>query len=74
MCSILPTKDFYISLADHEDWSQAHSVWGFVHNLTVVDAIVAQSFTEHKHEQFGTVMRMLQEPVPFTVALSGTGT
>lgn len=70
MCSIHPTKDFYIALASHKDWSQAHTAWGMVSDFAAVDAIVAQKYQEHRHEQYGTVMRMLQEPVPFRVLLA----
>lgn len=70
IASIHPERDFYIALAPHADWSNAHTAWGFIEDLSAVEAVVAHAFTEMKHAVHGTVMRMLVEPVPFTVELA----
>jgi hypothetical protein len=70
IATIHPEKDFYIALGAHEDWSAAHTAWGFIEDLSTVEAIVELPFTESIHEANGTLMRMLVDPVPFTVELA----
>lgn len=69
VATIHPEKDFYIALSDHRDWSDAHTAWGFIDDLSVADELVRMPFTESTHKESGTVMRMLHDPVPFTVEL-----
>ncbi|KAL6753982.1 hypothetical protein V8C86DRAFT_2713182 [Haematococcus lacustris] len=64
---ITGTTEFYISLMDHSSWGGAHTVWGQVENMEVVEAIVkASKFTEFKHPEHGTVMRMMDPSLAFT--------
>jgi hypothetical protein len=67
---IHPTRDFYIALAPHKEWSTAHTAWGLVEDMSAVEAIVRTPYHEHKHEKYGTVMRMLDDPVPFVLELT----
>ena len=36
MCMIPRTKEFFISLKDHDEWGVAHTVWGEVGTWVVV--------------------------------------
>jgi hypothetical protein len=51
------------------DWSSAHTAWGFIEDLSTVEKIIEQEFSEMKHSEYGTIMRMLVDPVPFSVVL-----
>jgi hypothetical protein len=70
IAAIHPEKDFYIALSSHIDWSSAHTAWGFIEDLEAVEEIVGQEYSAMKHPEHGTVMRMLVEPVAFTVELA----
>jgi hypothetical protein len=69
VATIHPGKDFYIALMDHEGWSEGHSVWAVVDDFSVVDQVVSQPYTDHQHMQYGTHMRMMDNPVHFTLQL-----
>ena len=71
VASIHPERDFYVALAPHADWSNAHTAWGYIEDLTAIEAVVKHGYTEMRHAVHGTVMRMLVDPVPFTVELAG---
>lgn len=73
VATIHPGKDFYIALIEHEDWSAGHTVWGYVDDLAVVDALVALPYTTKKHATYGTEMRMLDEPARFGLSLTPAG-
>jgi hypothetical protein len=66
---IHPGKDFYIALMDHEDWSLGHTAFAVVDQLSIVDKIVQQPFTDQEHVQYGTHMRMMDNPMHFTLQL-----
>ena len=70
LANIHPGRDFYIALAPHEDWSSAHTAWGFISDLSAAEVIVQQPYTESVHAATGTHMRMLNDPVPFIVQLA----
>lgn len=62
------TTEFFIAAMDHPEWGTAHSVWGEVMqpaSTATLNKILQQPFQENKHPQYGTIMRMLQTPVPF---------
>lgn len=64
------TQDFFIAASNHSDWGTSHLVWGEVDSMKpVVNNILSHNFTEFKHPEFGTIMRMLVTPVPFTPLL-----
>lgn len=67
---IHPGKDFYIALMDHEDWSLGHTVWALVDDLTIVNKILEEPFTDQEHMQYGTHMRMMDHPMHFTLKLT----
>lgn len=58
--------DFYIAAMDHPGWGSAHTVWGRVENMEVVEKILKETpFYENKHPSYGTVMRMAKAPIGF---------
>eukprot|EP01025_Chloroclados_australasicus_P033644 TRINITY_DN3435_c1_g1_i1.p2 TRINITY_DN3435_c1_g1~~TRINITY_DN3435_c1_g1_i1.p2 ORF type:complete len:198 (+),score=3.08 TRINITY_DN3435_c1_g1_i1:80-673(+) len=65
VCMITGTQEFYIATMQHEDWSSAHTVWGRVRNMEAVDKIIRLPYSNYKHPQYGTVMRMLKHDVYF---------
>jgi cyclophilin family peptidyl-prolyl cis-trans isomerase len=62
------TSDFFIALGDHLEWGRAHTVFGKIEDWVSTDLIAIQPFHEIKHEEHGTVMRMMDDPVFFTVS------
>eukprot|EP00892_Ulva_mutabilis_P000610 jgi/Ulvmu1/1054/UM105_0012.1 len=70
IATIHPGKDFYIALSDHADWSAGHTAWGFIEDLSVVEALVARPFTTMVHATYGTEMRMMDERTQFSVFLA----
>lgn len=66
---IHPGKDFYVALMDHEDWSMGHTAWGEINDLSIVNRILQEPFTDHQHMQYGTHMRMMNNPMHFTLQL-----
>eukprot|EP01025_Chloroclados_australasicus_P065710 TRINITY_DN8952_c0_g1_i1.p1 TRINITY_DN8952_c0_g1~~TRINITY_DN8952_c0_g1_i1.p1 ORF type:complete len:250 (-),score=19.95 TRINITY_DN8952_c0_g1_i1:239-988(-) len=71
VATIHPGKDFYIALAAHESWSEAHTAWGYIpeESMAIVEAVVDLPYRSIKHDRYGTEMRMLVDPVQFTVTL-----
>ena len=63
-------KDFYIALMDHEDWSLGHTAWATIEDLSVVNTILQAPFTDQEHMQYGTHMRMMDNPIHFTLQLT----
>ncbi|KAG1680610.1 hypothetical protein FOA52_015059 [Chlamydomonas sp. UWO 241] len=58
--------DFYIAAMDHSDWGTAHTVWGEVQNMEVVEEILkSMTYHENKHP-VGTIMRMADTPLHFS--------
>lgn len=55
---------------DHEDWSMGHTVWALVDDLRIVNKIVEEPHTEQQHMQYGTHMRMMNNPMHFTLQLT----
>ena len=45
----------------------AHTVFAEVDSMTVVDLITAQPYHEFTHPEHGTVMRMMNKEVPFSM-------
>lgn len=64
---IPPTKDFYIALQDHPEWSNAHTVVGIVDDFVSTDLICVQWTSTYIHPEFSTEMKMLREPVDFVL-------
>ncbi|KAL4518343.1 hypothetical protein Ndes2526A_g01220 [Nannochloris sp. 'desiccata'] len=62
------TSDFFIALGDHPEWGKAHTVFGVIEDWVSTDLIAIQPYHEHKHEEYGTVMRMMDVPVSFSVS------
>ncbi|KAG2435334.1 hypothetical protein HXX76_007408 [Chlamydomonas incerta] len=63
------TREFFINVMDHEGWGGSMTVWGDVADaasMAVVEAVLLLPYHEVKHPTFGTVMRMLDEQVPFS--------
>jgi len=66
--AIIPNStDFFIALSDHKEWGYGHTVAGIIGDWLAVELIGAQDYDEIKHESFGTVMRMMRNPVRFTL-------
>lgn len=61
------TADFFIALSDHAEWGNGHTVFAQLADWLATDLIAAQDYDEIKHEQYGTIMRMMKKVVPFTV-------
>ena len=68
--TLLTGKDFYIALMDHEDWSLGHTAWAVIDDLSVVETILQEPFTDQEHIQYGTHMRMMDNPMHFTLQLT----
>lgn len=72
VATIHPGRDFYVSLADHVEWSSAHTAWSRVETelgMQTIERIVSMPFRETHHPQHGTAMRMLEAPVPLALVL-----
>mmetsp|Transcript_15164 Transcript_15164/g.20926 ORF Transcript_15164/g.20926 Transcript_15164/m.20926 type:complete len:271 (-) Transcript_15164:57-869(-) len=63
VCLIGNGPDFFISLNTHTEWGHAHTIWGEVQDMEVVDAIVSQPVKEEIWGQ--THVTSLVTPVPF---------
>lgn len=63
---ITGTPEFYIAVMDHIDWGTAHTVWGKLLNWEPVNKILALPYKNFTHPEFGTVMRMMTDKVPFS--------
>lgn len=61
------SKDFLISLQDHPEWETSHTVIGEIEDFVSTDLIAIQPHHIVTHEKFGTKMRMMNDPVSFTV-------
>ena len=61
------TSDFFIALRDHSEWGTAHTVVAEIEDFVSTDLIAIQWVHEVKHEQYGTVMRMMDTPVTFDI-------
>ncbi|CAL8468913.1 g8454 [Coccomyxa elongata] len=73
VCMIPRTKEFFISLKDHDDWGVAHTVWGEVDAEDMrgtVATFLRLPVHEVKHPEFGTIMRMLDSEEPFSISLA----
>ena len=65
------TQEFYISVINHSEWGEAHTVWGEVTDFAAVDAMLELPYKELTHPEYGTVMRMMAEPVAFDLKVVG---
>lgn len=68
---ITGTSEFFFNLEDHHDWDKSFNVWGTIFNeesLVVLQKIVALPTYQEEHPS-GTVMRILETPVEYTVKL-----
>lgn len=65
VCSIPATKEFFIATCDHSEWGTAHTCWGEIDDMTVVDGIIEAPYRNYTHPDYGTLMRMLEREVPF---------
>ncbi|KAG2446794.1 hypothetical protein HYH02_008354 [Chlamydomonas schloesseri] len=64
------TREFFINVMDHESWGGSMTVWGDVADsasMSVVESALLLPYHDVKHPTFGTVMRMLDEQVPFSL-------
>ncbi|KAL3137649.1 hypothetical protein ABBQ38_004925 [Trebouxia sp. C0009 RCD-2024] len=68
VCMIPGSKEFFIAAVDHTEWGSAHTVWGVVQNMSVVDALLRQPFHTFTHPKYGTVMRMMDHEEGFGVS------
>ncbi|PNH03138.1 hypothetical protein TSOC_010845 [Tetrabaena socialis] len=62
------TREFFINVMDHVGWGDSMTVWGELDgpaSMSVVEAALRLPYHDVKHPTFGTVMRMLDEQVPF---------
>lgn len=62
------TSDFIIALRDHPEWGVAHTVVAMVEDFVSTDLIAAQPWHEVTHEEYGTRMRMMTDPVYFKIS------
>ena len=70
-CTIPGTADFFIAAVDHLEWGHAHTVFGHVSDMQVVDAILEmEPYHEFTNPDYGTLMRMLDSELPFDVVLA----
>jgi len=61
--------EFFISLGSHDGWAASFTVWGHVSSgMHVVQRVVEGAYTETVHAS-GTLMRLLEQPVSFGVAM-----
>lgn len=72
VCLIGEGPDFFIAVGDHAEWGHAHTVWGEVHDMAVVDAIVAQAPVV-KQTWGQTHVTALQTPIKFGLREGGPG-
>ena len=68
VCLIGGGPDFFVALAAHPEWGTAHTVWGHVDDMQVVDAVASLPVT---HTQWGaTEVTPLVQPVAFTMSIA----
>jgi hypothetical protein len=69
--------DFFVALADHNEWGHSFTVWGEVRDeasMATLEAITALPYHEQKAAGAATIMRLLDEELPArgTIVMSGT--
>lgn len=62
------TSDFFIALVDHPEWNTSHTVFAEIEDFVSTDLIAIQWVHEVTHPDYGTVMRMMNDAVPFTIS------
>eukprot|EP00747_Dinoflagellata_sp_TGD_P031218 gnl/TRDRNA2_/TRDRNA2_135136_c0_seq2.p1 gnl/TRDRNA2_/TRDRNA2_135136_c0~~gnl/TRDRNA2_/TRDRNA2_135136_c0_seq2.p1 ORF type:complete len:298 (+),score=36.57 gnl/TRDRNA2_/TRDRNA2_135136_c0_seq2:87-980(+) len=75
VCLIGGTSDFFIALGPHPGWEQSMTVFGHVGDAdmkTSVDPILTRPIHQFTHPQFGTVMAMLDTPLPMQLKVDGS--
>ena len=70
-CTIPGTAEFFIAAVDHPEWGHAHTVFGQVSDMQVVDAILEkEAYHDYINPDYGTLMRMLDSELPLNVVLA----
>ena len=63
-CLIGEGPDFFFAVGDHPEWGDAHTVWGEVVDMSVVDEVV-QVYPVREETWGETRVTALEHPIPF---------
>ena len=66
------SDDFFIALADHEEWGHSFTVWGELHDdagMATLEAIARLPYREQKAAGASTIMRLLRDELETSAAI-----